>query len=450
MTARLIEATPTDLESLRGKTSLKKSRNRKVRLSAHSALSGHRKISPEIFKKIDTHMESLKRRTVIHINSTAVANGGGVAELLRNQIPFERALGLNSRWLVLDRVPPKFFDVSKKIHNLLQGEVGSLTNQEKKLYLKVQKELGESLRDFCEPYENGVLMVHDPQPAGIIDYVPSGFVSISRIHIDLTSPNKSALKFFQVFFKKYDEIIVHSPKYRKAIGKLGKTKLHIVGNNVNPLSMKNKPIPLAMAKKILANYGIDTKRPIVTQVSRFDLWKDPIGVIEAYEHAKNSFPDLQLVFSGFIMARDDPQAFQIVDEVKKRKGNDKDIHIFYNPKQLKACAMDTFINALYTASDIIMQKSIREGFGITMTEAMWHGKPLIAGRTAGALLQVNDGTNGIIVGSRLSAGHAIAKLLSSKKLRDRLGRAAHISVKKNFILSGYILNHLQIYKSALR
>lgn len=406
-----------------------------------------RNLNPKIFRSIIEISRQVRAKTVIHINATP--SGGGVAELLRSQVPLERALGLKSRWFYI-RAPRRFFDVTKKIHNLLQGKAGFLSEKEKNFYLSVNRELAESLRRICGRLDPGVILVHDPQPSALIRQFPAGFFPVCRIHIDLSTSNPAVVEFLRPFISRYEYVILSSKNYRFPLPWLKRRQIKIIMPAIDPFSEKNRPMSLLAAQSVIEKLGVNPQKPIMAQVSRFDPWKDPLGVIRAYYLAKNKIPDLQLVLAGLMTAKDDPEAIEIFQKVKKYAKGDPDIYLFSDPRELGDVSNDVFINALYTASDIVVQKSIREGFGLTMTEAMWKGKAVIAGRTAGALLQIQDGKNGVLIDSPEEAAKAAVRLLKDEKLRERLGRAAHFSVKRKFLFLRSVLDHLKIYQSAFK
>jgi trehalose synthase len=222
-------------------------------------------------------------------------------------------------------------------------------------------------------------------------------------------------------------------------------KIKVIYPAIDPFSEKNKLISSAAAKKIISRHGINPNKPTISQVSRFDPWKDPLGVITAYRFAKKEIPSLQLVLSGFFEAQDDPEAILIFEQVKKQTAGDPDIHLFYDKKQLKKTSVNIFVNALQTASDIIIQASIREGFGLTITEAMWKEKPIIARKNSGSSLQIKNNKNGILVNSPDEIGKAIIHLFQNKKLKNRIGKAAKLSVRQNFLIQRFVSDNLKLY-----
>ena len=404
----------------------------------------YKKLDPKNFKSILEVSKKLHHQTIIHINSTPL--GGGVAEMLKSQVLLERSVGLKSYWLTI-RAPQDFYIVTKKIHNLLQGRGGSLSEEEKSLYLSVNHEMGEFLRDFCKEFSHGIVVVHDPQPLLVVNFIPQNFSSILRLHIDLSTPNPLTLDFLSPSIKKYQLLIVSNKDYCSSFQWLEHPKMKIIWPAIDPFTEKNQPMSIEPAVSIMEQFNVNISRPTITQVSRFDSWKDPLGVIQAYYLAKNEIPNLQLIMAGFFLAYDDPEAMEVLEKLTKHAESDPDIHLFSDIKRLQDISNDSFINALYTASTVIIQKSIREGFGLTMTEAMWKGKAVVAGRTSGSLIQINNNKNGILISSTEEAAHAIVRLVKSKELRDKLGEAAHESVKNHFLLSRFLLDNLKLYAS---
>ncbi|MBU4353140.1 glycosyltransferase [Candidatus Parcubacteria bacterium] len=416
---------------------------KKIKLDSISkSVKEHQKPDPETYRGALALAKKIKRKTIIHINSTQ--SGGGVAEILRSQVPIEKSLGLKSHWLVIE-AEREFFVITKKIHNLLQGKAGFLSSKEKEFYLSVNRELGKKLAEFLKQFKNGVVVIHDPQSLPMINAIPDNFSSLLRLHIDLSSPNPSTLEFLRPFIANYDLVIVSNKDYLLPLPWIKKSKLKIIYPAIDSFSDKNKSISPEAAKGIIAEYGINPTKPIIAQVSRFDPWKGQSGVIQAYYLAKNKIPDLQLVQVGFFEAQDDPEAASSFKRIRKHAKGDPDIHLFYNPKQLKNISDDILINALCVASQIMIQGSIREGFGLITTEAMWKGKPVIARVTSGSRLQIKNKKNGILVASPEEMAEWIVYLLKNEKTREKLGRSAKKSVERNFLISRYIVDNLKQY-----
>lgn len=413
----------------------------------NKSFRSYRRFNEVTFRRVTALSRKLKGRRVFHINSTAA--GGGVAELLKSQIPLERNLGINSRWLVL-KPSDKFFVITKKMHNLLQGRAGFLSKPEKQYYLEESGGIARSLDKFFEKEGIDLLVVHDPQPLVIGLRVAEKTPKLLRLHIDLSTPNVNAVEFFHPYIENYDFLVVSRNDYRFLWFSKKRTK--VIMPAIDPLSDKNVFMRLRDARGILMQFGINPDCPLVTQVSRLDPWKDPLGVIDSYYHAKNHISRLQLVLVGFFQAVDDPEAREVFKRVKKHARGDPDIILLSDTAQLEevGIGMNKFINAAQTASDVILQKSIREGFGLTVTEAMWKGKPVIGGNAGGIRLQIKNGKNGFIVSDPVKAAHFIVKLLKDKKLRERIGRAARKTVARKFLLPGFLRQNLEVYQRALK
>ncbi|RJQ13568.1 glycosyltransferase [Candidatus Parcubacteria bacterium] len=399
-------------------------------------------LNSKIFKAIKTLALKLRGLSVVHISATP--KGGGVAELLASQISFENAIGLKSKWFTME-APSSFFGVTKRLHNLLQGRQGILSQGEKRIYSEVNQQIGKRTPLLFKEIKPNIVIVHDPQPLPMINFLPKETKSIVRLHIDLSTPNPLATEFMRPSLNLYQQVVLSSKVYKQAFVWLPKQKVKIILPAIDPFSEKNKNMESTAAQSIVEQFGINTTKPIITQVSRFDAWKDPLGVIKAYYLAKNKIPNLQLVLAGFLIAQDDPEAVEIFRHVKRHARGDPDIHLFVNLRQLGSVSNDTFINALYTASTIILQKSLREGFGLTITEAMWKKKPVIAGRTIGANLQIKHNKNGILVSSPEETASAIIRLVKDEKRRRKMGELAYRSVCNNFLLPRSILDHLKLY-----
>ncbi len=406
----------------------------------------YQKITPQIFKQSITLAKKLQGKKIIHLNSTQL--GGGVSELLRSQVPLEKSLGLNSDWYII-KAPIQFFKITKKIHNLLQGEPGRLEDREKYYYLKwLYSQIAKSLEELIAKEKPEIIVIHDPQPLPLIDYIPRRIIPILRMHIDLSNPNPYILNFLKPLIEKYDLVIFSHDIYKP--NWLPNQKTAVAMPAIDPFTVKNQFMSKSEAERILALYGLNADQPIVSQVSRFDPWKDPLGTMKAYYLAKNEIYNLQLILAGIFQAYDDPQAVNVFEKVKKQAVGDPDIFLFADPAHLKEVSNDLFIRAVYTASDVIIQKSIKEGFGLTVTEAMWKGKAVIGGQTKGIALQIKNGQNGFLVNSPEKAAQYLVRLLKDKKMREKIGQAAHQSVKSKFLLSRLVLDHLKIYSQVLK
>ena len=379
---------------------------------------------------------------ILHLNSTA--NGGGVAEILQSMVPLFNALGIATERIVINPAEPEFFQVTKKIHNLLQGAEGSLTPDELDLYHR-------NIRQVADEMSRGRLhgdiwFVHDPQLlplAGLMrQHCTSGAKAWFWIcHIDLTRPNPSALDSLLPMHQDYDRLIFSLQQYvpRRLITN---SPVYIAPPAIDPLAEKNNPMPPSQAWDLVAAMGIDRHRPLITQVSRFDLWKDPWGVIDAYRLARESVPGLQLALLGLSQAADDPEAQEVLNSVTAHAAADPDIHLYHDPETLPV-GNDAAVNAFQMASSVLVQKSTREGFGLTVTEGMWKGKPMIGGNAGGIRIQIDDGANGYLVSSPEECARRITTLLQDPQLSAQLGAAGRASVRRRFLLPRLALDYLK-------
>lgn len=288
-----------------------------------------------------------------------------------------------------------------------------------------------------------IWIVNDPQPAGVIQFLPNFHPSACHLHIDLSSPNREVWDFVAGFLEGYDRVVVSSQDFvRQDI----KEEAVVFAPAIDPLRPKNQPMELKTAQQILTSFGINIKKPLITQVSRFDPWKDPLGVIKAYQTAKKEIPDLQLAMVGFFLAQDDPEGIKVFNIVKKEAQKDPNIFLFSDPSMLGSLKVDEFVNAIQVASDVILQKSIKEGFGLTVTEAMWKGKAVIGGNAGGIKTQIKDKENGFIVNNPQQAAEQIIKLVKDPGLRQAIGEKAHLTVKNNFLMPRLLKDYLKLFK----
>ncbi|MDP3991827.1 MAG: glycosyltransferase [Candidatus Colwellbacteria bacterium] len=392
-----------------------------------------RVVGAEVIGGLKSFSRPLKGKRVVHINSTA--NGGGVAEILISLVPLQRSLGVDSRWFVVNP-PAKFFEITKKFHNALQGANIKFSKSELDYYLKINKQFGRALKDI----KADLFVIHDPQPLASWHFAERLEPAISRIHIDLSTPNKQLLEFLLPYLNDYDKVIFSLNSFVPKGLPVG--KVAIIPPAIDPLVPKNEPMSLKAARKVLAGLGIDIKRPIVAQVSRFDPWKDPTGVINAYRLARKKIVGLQLILLGNATAKDDPESAMMIEKVKRHAGEDPDIHLVNVDNNM-------LVNAVQTGADIVLQKSIREGFGLTATEALWKGKPVIAGNVGGLALQIDNPHNGILVEKSTTAAEAIVKLFNDKSFAAELGREAHKSVLKNYLITRLLRDHHRLYRSLI-
>jgi trehalose synthase len=364
----------------------------------------------------------LKGARMLHLNSTAF--GGGVAELLYTQVPLMHDLGIEATWAVLEG-SDEFFAVTKDVHNGLQGADISWTPDKESIYWERMRANAAELDS-----EFDVVFVHDPQPAGLIHVLEEAGARAGawawRCHIDMSAPNAAVWAFFEPLVNRYDAAVFTMEEFAQP-GVRG-PRVAFISPSIDPTSSKNHELHEETIREILVAYDIDTERPIVSQVSRFDPWKDPLGVIDAFRIARERVPGLQLIMAGS-MASDDPEGIQYLDLTEEHRNSDPDIHLFTNLQNVG----NIEINAFQRASAVVIQKSTREGFGLVVSEGMWKGRPVIGGNVGGIRLQVEDGVNGFLVGSVDECAERMVRVLEDEELRSRMGRAAHERVRERFL-----------------
>jgi len=370
----------------------------------------------------------LEGARVAHINATAF--GGGVAEILGSLVPLMRDVGLEAEWQVI-AADQEFFNVTKAFHNGLQGMDLPLTEEMKETWQEYNRRNAAALEG-----EYDFVIIHDPQPAGLLHFHGRGRAKhwIWRSHIDTSHPNPEYWDFVTPFLRAYDAGVFSMSQY---VGEgLNFDHLAIIHPSIDPLSRKNRPMRRTRAKKIVLGLGVDTDRPVMTQVSRYDPWKDPLGVIDAYRIVKSSVPDLQLVLMAS-MANDDPEGWEYLRLTQEHAGNDPDTHVLSFQRN-----NDLEVNALQTFCDVVVQKSVREGFGLVVTEAMWKGQAIVGGNVGGIPLQVIDGENGFLVGSVEECAEKVLYLLRSRKQAKAMGAMAKEHVRRNFLTPRHLRDYL--------
>ena len=398
-----------------------------------------RLLEPELTEDLQSLVRDMNGSRVVHVNSTPV--GGGVAEILRSLVPISKGLGLDTDWYIIS--PPKdFFDVSKKIHNLLQGADGALTAAESETYSLYGGEAGKL--DFG-PLAADVWILHDPQLLPLMAILPEDKHPpiVWVCHIDLSAPNEKMLASAFPNIIRADVKVFSMAEYVPS--KLDDTVVHVIPPAIDPLSEKNRPMPMSVARRRMSAMGIDVSRPLVTQVSRFDPWKDPWGVVDAYKKAKETVHNLQLAYLGASHATDDPEGKTILDALTDDTRHDPDIHL-YGDADIPLETVDQVVSAFQTASDVVLQKSIREGFGLTVTEAMWKNQPVIGGNVGGIRAQISDGESGFLVDSVEECASRIVQLLERPELRKSMGAAAKESVRNRFLLPRLLRDYLRAAK----
>ena len=373
----------------------------------------------------------LKGKTLKMVNSTAL--GGGVAEMLNRLVPLLGELEVVTHWDVITG-GNDFFEVTKAFHNALHGSAYELTRHAQEIFLTYNEQNRQRMQ-----FNEDVVVIHDPQPAALIrarQDAPTRWVW--RCHIDLSNPNPQVWGFLRPFIEQYDAAIVSSQSFAHQLP----IPQYLFYPCIDPLSEKNKPLDDSFVQKVCDEFGIDRSRPIVTQISRFDRLKDPVGVVQAFKLARK-YLDCQLVMAGG-GATDDPEGAVVLREVKEAAAEDPDITILELPPW---CALQ--INALQRASTLVVQKSIREGFGLTVTEALWKGKATIAGAVGGIPNQVIDKLTGMLVHSVEGCAYQIRYLLTHPEFAAQLGRNGHEHVKENFLMTTNVRRWLLLMRIML-
>ena len=399
-------------------------------------------LSPQFADELTSLASELGDLRIVHLNSTAT--GGGVAEILQSMVPLMNALGVATERVVINP-PSQFFQVTKRIHNLLQGAEGGLSKDELEIYYGSIQQVADELGR--RPVTADVWFFHDPQLLPLAGLLPraSQEVRVWVGHIDFTSPNPSALDALLPLVHDYDRLIFSLPSYAPA-GLGERPPVSVAPPAIDPLSAKNVAMPDSAATHITTALGIDPARPLITQVSRFDLWKDPWGVIDAFRLARQHVPGLQLALLGLSQASDDPEALEVLTSVSHHAAQDPDIHLYFDSTGLP-CSIDEAVNAFQVASQVVIQKSTREGFGLTVTEAMWKAKAVIGGNVGGIRMQIEDGISGYLVGSPEECAWRIVQLLQDPQMRTRLGDAARDSVRERFLMPRLVFDYLQVAKA---
>lgn len=368
--------------------------------------------------------ERVKGRSFLHVNSTRY--GGGVAEILNRLVPMMSALGIEARWEVL-KGNQEFFAVTKAFHNTLQGKEQAITREMFQTYLQVNQDNAKSLN-----LEADLVLIHDPQPAPLIQQRQGGRW-IWRCHIDISQPQRRVWSMLRRLIVQYDAAIFSLPSFAQRLP----IPQFLIYPSIDPLSEKNRELPRTMVNEILDGLQIPRDKPILLQVSRFDRFKDPIGVINAYRLVKRHH-NCRLVLAGG-GAADDPEGAAVLNEVREAAAKDPDIHVL----ELRPDA-HLEINALQRAATIVIQKSTKEGFGLTVAEAMWKGKPVIGGAAGGITVQVIDDVTGYLVYTAEGAAFRIRYLLNHPELIGRMGGAAREYVRRNFLITRNLSDYLTL------
>jgi trehalose synthase len=380
-------------------------------------------VGAEVVQRIRDKADKLKGLRVANFNSTYY--GGGVAEIISSLTLLMNSLGLRTEWRVIQGTAD-FFSITKKMHNALQGGEIDLSRIKKEIFEQVIYE--NSVRNFLD---HDFIIVHDPQPLPLIDHYEKKCPWLWRCHLDLSRPDKEMWKYLRRWIDNYDAVILSCKEFAQEM----KPPQRAMMPAIDPFTIKNRQLSDREIDERLTHYGIPTDLPLVVQISRFDPWKDPKGVVEAFKLARKQI-DARLVLLGNF-ATDDPEGEEIFHSLCACR--DERILILTSGDDT------ALVNALQTRAAVVLQKSLREGFGLTVAEAMWKGTPVIGGNVGGIRYQIDDGVNGFLISSIEETAKRIVQLVDDKELRDEMGHKAHETVRKNFLLTRYLEQYLDLF-----
>jgi trehalose synthase len=392
-------------------------------------------VGDQVLSSIYRKARKLSGKHILHINATY--QGGGVAELLGSVVVLMNDLGIDVGWRILHGTPD-FFAITKKFHNALQGAAINLTEIKKRLYIRAN----EDFSAFTH-IDHDCVVIHDPQPLPLIKYYAKKQPWLWRCHVDLSASNSELWDFLKKFILRYDLMVISSEKYQRADLPVEQRIIHPA---IDPLSPKNMEISPDIVSKYLKKFGIPTDKPLITQISRFDRWKDPEGVIEVFKLVKKQF-DCRLVLCGS-MAADDPEGWGIFRKVERKAReliDSKDVILITSENSI-------LVNALQRASAVIVQKSTREGFGLTVTEALWKGTAVVTSEVGGIPLQVTDGENGFLLkaGDKRGFAEKIILLLKDRQLAEEMGKKGKEVVRRNFLITRILSDWLDLLNDILK
>jgi trehalose synthase len=406
---------------------------------AHKSLADYTHLAGKpLVEEVIGLASELQGLRVLHLSATAF--GGGVAEILYTLVPLMKDVGIDVEWQVmLGR--EEFYNVTKQLHNALQGDPHDLTPEQWQIYAKYNELNSRELDGDWD-----VIVVHDPQPAAVREHVPERAARwIWRCHIDLSEPNPTAIERLAPLVSGYDDAVFHMERYVPGAlrSRNGVPDVHVVPPAIDPLSPKNMRLSPEDAAFVCDQFGLDVDRPLICQVSRFDPWKDPIGVIDAYRHVHAQRPDVQLALVGS-MATDDPEGWDFFNRTMAYADGDPDVHILNNFNNVGAIE----VNAFQSQADVVIQKSTREGFGLTVAEALWKSRPFVGGDVGGIPLQVRDGETGFLVSSPQQCAERSLEFLADPELGLRLGRAGKELVRSSFLTPRLLRDWLRIFSTS--
>jgi len=371
----------------------------------------------------------LEGKTIRNVNSTAV--GGGVAEILTRMLPLLKDLGVDARWDVI-KGNEQFFAITKNMHNALHGMDVPVTGDDLDFFVDVNRQNAAEM-DLA----SDILFIHDPQPIALVERKRDlGRKWVWRCHIDFTNPRPEVWDFLKGYIERYDAAVFSAPAFSRPLS----VRQVLISPSIDPLSDKNRELSEEEIDRVCAKHGVDRGRPIVTQISRFDYLKDPVGVIRAYRIVKEH-TDCQLVLAGG-GATDDPEGLRVLDDVRREAEGDPDIFVLFLPP-----GSDVEINALQRASSVVLQKSLKEGFGLTVAEALWKAKPVIASAVGGIPLQIAHKYSGILTRSVEGTAFWIKQLLQEPGYAQRLGVNGKEHIWANYLITRHIRDYLLLFLS---
>ncbi len=397
-------------------------------MSGAPSLSDYEALAPAGTLPLISHLaQELSGRSFLHVNATRV--GGGVAEILHRLLPLLDELGIRPRWEVIAG-PPEFYACTKRIHNALQGADLPLTAQMKEAYVEANRQALRSIDLSAD-----LVLIHDPQPAALVEGRRSDAAWIWRCHIDLSRPLRAVWRFLEPFVSGYDAAVFHIAPFAPRLP----IPCYLMYPSIDPLADKNRDLEKDEIESRVAALGVPLDRPILLQVSRYDAFKDPVGVIRAFRLVRR-VRDCVLVLAGGA-ADDDPEGLQVLERVREEANNDPDIHVLLLPGDAH---LD--INALQRAATVVIQKSIKEGFGLTVAEAMWKARPVVGGAVGGITHQIQDGVTGYLVHSVEGCAYALRRLLSDDDQRRAMGRLAREFARRNLLITRHLADYLQMLR----
>lgn len=400
-------------------------------------------IEPSLQARLRSAAERLRGLRVTHVNATPA--GGGVAEILRSLAPMMNSLGLEANWYTLDP-DQAFFDVTKKLHNGLQGKPTSLSSDEVDRYWRHNQLTANQILELAGRPD--VLVLHDAQVLPVASFLPTATRKIWHCHVDITAPDHSVRSLMEPLTRLYSRCVVSMPEYADPGMLAG--RVVVFPPAIDAFTAKNGRLSLKLARNLVAGLGIDLARPFITQISRFDPWKDPWGVIDAYRLVKAEVPGLQLALAGALMAQDDPEGATVLEDVRRYAGDDPDIHILADAELTTDRVTNALhVNALQRLSTVIVQKSVREGFGLTVSEAMWKGTAVIGGDCGGIRTQIRDGETGFLVSDVRTCAGRLLHLLTHPEEARRMGARARESVRERFLMPRLLADYLSLFEEML-